>query len=206
LWLNTGAAVFDDAGGVGFCPLDSPMISLGEPGSRKYSVRYTPETSRVYVNLYNNQWDTNFRAWWGGSLSSRVRLWAFDKYQAETSLYTPSMEARVPLLAAAVHSKAGSLPPLQAGLALSRRGIAVTAFGPNPDGPGTILRLWEQTGASGEVTVTLPKRYDGITAIPVNLRGEKTGDPVSITNARLKFQIAAYSPVSFVLVKSDTVE
>src|SRR5208282_2056175 len=100
LWLNTGAAVFDDAGGVGFCPLDSPMISLGEPGSRKYSVRYTPEKSRVYVNLYNNQWATNFRLWWGGRLSSRVRIWTFDKYQAETSLYTPAMEARVPLLVA----------------------------------------------------------------------------------------------------------
>ena len=200
LWLNTGATIFDDAGGVGICPLDSPLISLGEPGSRKYSVRYTPEKSRVYVNLYNNQYATNFREWWGGRLSSRVRLWTFAKYQTETSLYTPAMEARVPLSAAPASYKAGTLPPGQAGIVLSRKGIAVTAFGPNPDGPGTILRLWEQTGTSGEVTVTLPQRYDGSQAIPVNLRGEKTGDPVSLASARLKFKMAAYAPVSFVLV------
>ena len=30
----------------------------------------------------------------------------------------------------------------------TRRGVMVTAFGPNPDGAGTILRIWELAGRS----------------------------------------------------------
>lgn len=31
--------------------------------------------------------------------------------------------------------------------------------GKNPDGPGTMLRVWERAGVSGNVTVTLPGNF-----------------------------------------------
>ena len=75
-WVNTGVTIHDQAtgGGVGLCPVDSPMVSLGEPGEYKFSSRYEPEKPWVYLNLYNNHWRTNFAAWVGdGSpMSSRV--------------------------------------------------------------------------------------------------------------------------------------
>ena len=35
--------------------------------------------------------------------------------------------------------------------------MLVTAFGPNPDGDGTLLRLWEQAGKDGPCRVRLPQ-------------------------------------------------
>ena len=200
-WVNTGVAVYDDAtgAGVGVCPEDTPHVSLGMPGEYKFEERYQPTKPYVYLNLYNNHWRTNFRAYIGdgGRRSARVRLWAFDKFDSEAALFTPAMETRQPLLAARSTGKAGKLPVAQAGIQLSRMGVAVTAFGPNPDGPGTVLRLWEQGGKSGDVTATLPAGYK--TATPVNLRGEKMGEPIALAEGRLAVALKAYAPSSFVL-------
>ena len=112
----------------------------------------------MFVNLYNNEWATNFPYWIGGSWSSRVRLWPTEGDAPGPQLAVPAWEARLPLLAASATGTAGTLPMVQSGLALSRPGVLVTAFGADPDGnPGTLLRFWDQSGESGKVTVTLPQ-------------------------------------------------
>jgi hypothetical protein len=73
----------------------------------------------------------------------------------------------------------------------------VTAFGANPDGEGTLLRLWEQAGVSGDLTVTLPGRFT--TAQPVNLRGEKLGESVQVKDGKLSLVLGKYAPASFIL-------
>ena len=207
LWVNTGVAVYDvkTGAGVGLCPKDSPMVSLGSPGEYKFDKRYEPAKPWVYVNLYNNHWRTNFAAWVGDGarMTSSVRLWSFDKFDAESCLYTPSMEARVPALAARSVAHPGKLPPAQAGIELSRKGVAVTAFGPNPDGQGTVLRVWEQAGGAGALIVTLPAGSTFATALPVNLRGEKAGEPLKIADGKLVFDLKPYSPASFVLSQTE---
>jgi hypothetical protein len=201
LWINTGVAIYDDktGAGIGICPKDSPMVSLGSPGEYKFEKQYQPKTPYLYVNLYNNHWRTNFPAWIGdGSrMTSQVRIWSFDKFNAESSLYTPAMETRIPVAAARSVAHPGKLPPAQAGITLSRKGVAVSAFGPNPDGKGIVLRVWEQGGTTGELTVTLPGKF--ATATPVTLRGEKTGDPLKIAEGKFTFPLKAYAPASFVL-------
>ncbi len=201
LWLNTGAAVSEPSGyGVGVCPLDSPLVSLGEPGLYQTGATYQPKHARLYFNLYNNQWQTNFRNWTGGDLVSRVRLWTFDRFTSEAALYSPAMEARVPLRVARSRQPGGHLPPSQPGLTLSRKGVMVTAFGEDPDlNPGTLLRLWEQGGLSGPLTVTLPGGLPAAHAVPVNLRGEKTGQPIAIADGILQVTLPAYTPASFLL-------
>jgi hypothetical protein len=200
-WVNTGVAVYDGqtGAGVGLCPMDTPHVSLGEPGEYKFEARYEPKKPYVYLNLYNNHWRTNFRAYIGDGrrLSARVRLWTFDAFDSEAALYTPAMEARVPLAAGRSTARAGALPPTRTGVQLSRKGVAVTAFGPNPDGAGTVLRLWEQGGKSGDVAVTLPPVFK--TATPVNLRGEKAGPPVTVADGTLGVALRAYAPASYVL-------
>ncbi len=199
LWIYSGAAVFNENGGVGICPMDSPMLSMGEPGGRKYDVRYLPEKGSFFINLYNNQWATNFREWWGGKLTSRVRIWTFNEYENESSLYTPSMEARTPLLVARSELKHGNLPPVMAGLELSRKGINVSAFGPNPDGNGTILRLWEKAGISGPCSVKLPVGMEIKKILPVDLRGQVNGEPIIVTNREFTFNLSGYAPASFLI-------
>jgi len=150
------------------------------------------------VNLFNNQWNTNFRYWYPGTWSSRVRLWTFGANTApEAVIAMPALEARNPLLAVATTDGTGKLPAEQSGLTLSRPGTLVTAFGENPDGNETLLRVWEQAGVSGDLTVTIPGNFT--TATPVNLRGEQAGTPMPITGGKLAFSLNAFAPASFIL-------
>lgn len=202
-WVNNGAAIYNGTtgAGVGICSPDVPLLSLGEPGEYKFDKHYEPTKPYIYLNLYNNHWRTNFPAWIGDEhrMSARVRIWAFDKFTAESSLYTPGMETRVPLQVACSTEKNGKLPVTQAGITLSRKGVDVTAFGPNPDGNGTILRVWEQGGITGKLEIKLPKGAKYLTAQPVNLRGENSGQAIKVTNNKISIDLHAYAPASFVL-------
>lgn len=204
-WINTGVAIYDgkNGTGVGVCPLDSPLISLEEPGEYKFDKRFTPTKPYVFVNLYNNHWRTNFAAWIGDGrrMTSRVRIWAFDEFHSESALYSPAMETRVSLAAARSTARPGALPPSQAGIILSRKGVAVTAFGPNPDGDGTLLRVWEQGGVTGDVAVTLPSGLKAASAHPLTLRGEELpGEPPKeIVAGTFSFPLHAYAPASYLL-------
>jgi hypothetical protein len=198
--LNTGLTIADrDGVGIGLCPIDAPCVSLDEPGLWKFSLDYTPKKPTAFVNLYNNEWNTNFPEWQDGSWSSRVRLWLTRSGGVGPNLTVPSWEARLPLLAVAADGPAGKLPKKQAGLSLSRSGILVTAFGRNPDGPGTLLRLWEQAGQSGDCTVRLPKELRARTIQPVNLRGEPNGEPFPANGREFTAMVRAYAPMSFLL-------
>lgn len=202
LWaVHTGVAMLDRANrGAAFCPIDSPLVSLGEPGLWKYSRDYVPRTARAYVNLFNNQWTTNFRLWNEGTITSRIRVWPFARYSGEESLVRPALEARFPLLVASMEGPAGRLPPSQSGLRVDRSGVLVTAFGPNPNGPGTLLRLWELAGYGGRCRVQLPVSLRSGLAQPVDLRGQPLGEPRSIRKGVLDLTVEPFAPVSMVLL------
>ena len=197
--VETGVSIRSGAGGAGAvaASADLPLWSMGEPGLWNFSGDYVPTTPELFANLYNNMWSTNFRLWQDGSWTSTVRIWPVaGNATDEQALFTPSWKLRQPVLTAYADGKAGKLPVSAAGLALSRPGIRVTAFGPNPDGsvPGTLLRVWEQAGVSGELVVT---GLNAKTATPVNLRGERNGSSVAVRNGRLIFTLPAYAPASF---------
>ncbi len=198
--VGTGVAVFDKQGrGVGVCAPETPLVSIGMPGCWKFDQTYVPEKPSVYFNLFNNQWTTNFRFWNEGKWTYRFRIWSFDKYNVATALITPSLEMRYPVHTASANTRRGKLPVQQKGLSVSRPGVLITAFGANPDGEGTLLRVWEQTGVFGELTVELPKESKLTKATPVNLRGERTGESIQIKDTKLTFELGAYAPLSFVL-------
>lgn len=114
-------------------------------------------------------------------------------------------------LAAVSDAGPGKLPALAAGLAITKaggttqaaagRGLLVTAFGRNPYGEGTLLRLWEQVGDSGVYAIQLPFEMRARTAQPCNLRGESTGPPVAVS-AQGKFNLGVkpMAPASVLLL------
>jgi hypothetical protein len=200
LAVNTGLSVFDKSGrGVGLCAPDNPLISLDTPGAWKYSVDFVPRKPVVYVQLFNNQWTTNFRFWNEGTWTARVRLWAFDRYDGAETLVRPSLETRYPLRAAAAEGPGGRLPSVQNGLEISSSGTLVTAFAPNPDGVGTILRLWELAGKSGRCTVRLPPGMTVRTVQPVDLRGRPFGAAIPVKDSAFVFNQRAFAPASFLI-------
>lgn len=200
-FVNTGLAVVDNKGkGFGLNTPHAPAVSLDRPGLFRFSGTFVPQKPNVFVNLFNNQWGTNFTEWIEGGFSAKVYLWSVDKYDNEMSLITPTEETRVPLMATYTDGKAGSLPASGEGITLSRKGVLITAFGPNTDGEGDVLRLWEQSGEKGKCTVRLPgESYK--TAQLCNLRGESVGDPFLIKNNELTVNVTAYQPLSILLKK-----
>ena len=215
--VDTGVAVFGpDGRGFGICPLDSPLVSLGGPGGWKYTTNSVSQRAAVFVNLFNNQWTTNFRLWNEGTWTSRIRIWMFDRYDPWAALIKPSLEARFPLQAAVADGPAGTLPLSASGVAVATNAsylttntagvviagggsVLVTAFGANPDGPGTVLRLWEMAGITGERTVRLPAGLLAKTVQPVDLRGQPLGNPVTVQDGVFSLSLSAFAPASFVI-------
>ena len=196
--INSGIALSDKQNaGFTLCTPDAPGISLDRPGLWKYSGYFIPQKPNVFVNLYNNQWSTNFTEWIEGSWSAKMYLWSFINYENEQSLISPSEEFRSPLKAIMASGKPGTLPVYKEGIRLSKRGVLVTSFGPDVFGSGTVLRLWEQAGEPGRCKVTLPSGITFTNAVPVNLRGEQAGDTIIIKDNSFEVVIGAYKPATF---------
>jgi hypothetical protein len=199
--VGNGVTLTDaDGSGIAVCPLDHPLISLDTPGIWKFTLDFIPKKPIVFLNLYNNQWNTNYRYWYAGTWSSRVRLWTFDKKTPPASvLTTPALEARLPLVAVPADGPGGTLPTEQAGIVLSRSGLLVTAFATPVSGKGTLLRAWEVAGLSGPCTVTLPHEMKVKSALPVDLRGRPTGNTISIKKGSFVVDTKGFAPASFIL-------
>jgi hypothetical protein len=190
--------------GAGVSSSDLPLWSIGEPGLWKFSPRYESRKPLLFANLYNNQWNTNFPLWVDGSWSASLRFWPITSGATEEeSLFTPGWEYRQNFLTGYADGSGGNLPISEKGISLSRKGIRVTAFCPNPDADqgvqGTLLRVWEQSGKSGEVEIFLPSGFKATHAQPVTLRGEKTSKPLKIRQGNFIVNLTAYAPASFVL-------
>jgi alpha-mannosidase len=198
--INNGVALHDkQLNGFGLSTPDAPGISLDRPGLWKYSGSFIPKRPNVFVNLYNNQWSTNFTEWIEGSWSAKMYLWSFTGYKNEQSLISPNEEFRSPLKATLLSGKPGTIPVSKAGVQLSRKGILVTSFGPNPFGAGTMIRLWEQSGDGGKCKITLPEGATFTKAVPVNLRSEKSGNAIPVKDNSFEVEIGAYKPATFLL-------
>jgi len=199
-FLSTGIAILDENGdGFGVSSPDVPGISLDRPGLWKYSGEFIPKKPNVFFNLYNNQWSTNFTEWIEGSWNTHFYIWSIQGYENEKDLITPSEETRMPLKAAFSGGSSGNLPASNKGISLSKKGIMITAFGPNPDGDGTLLRIWEQAGSSDECTISLPENMEAKYAQPINMRGVPSSDKIQISNNKFKINVHAYRPYSFII-------
>jgi hypothetical protein len=206
-WLEHGLAVYGSDGyGVGICPIDAPLVSLGEPGCWKFTWDYVPKKADVFINLFNNQWNTNFRLWNEGTWRQTVRLWTFEKYDPESSLIRPALETRFPMVgrSAPEPNKRGKQPTKAAGLELSRHDVLVTSFGINPHSQKLMLRLWEQAGKDGPCVITLPEGLGVSSARPCDLRNRPLGDPIPVENGRLQVDIRHNAPLILELIRNTT--
>lgn len=198
-FLNTSLAILDrDGKGIGLnCPA-SPGVSIDNPGLFQFSGKKKLNTGKVFVNLYNTQWGTNFTEWIEGSFSSKMYIWSYGNYDSEETFITPSEETRVPLKGVFYEGKPGEHLLTQKGLTLSKKGVLVTAFYDSKD--GTILRLWEQAGEQGVCHVNLLKASSFKRAYRCNLRNEITdNEGIEIINDSFQLVINANQPASFIL-------
>src|SRR6185437_9054618 len=200
--VTTGVAITEpNKSGMALTSEDAPLLSLGEPGLWKFSMDHVPTVPSVFVNLYNNMWNTNYPLWQDGSWTERVRIWPVGKgSQTIPNLTQYGWETRLPLLTGMAGGNPGNLPTTKTGISVSRVGILITAFGKNPDGDGTILRLWEQAGISGSCTVKLGMGNSVKAVIPIDLRGNAIGKKIFVDKGAFSFHLGKYAPASFLLV------
>ena len=110
-----------------------------------------------------------------------------------------ALETRNPLLAAMPDGRGGELSVEKTGLSVSRPSILLTAFGTNPDGGGTLVRLWQRGGKSGLCKVALPEGINATSLQPVDLRGRPVGEKIKVTKNRFEVNAKAWAPMSFVI-------
>lgn len=198
-FLNTSMTMYEASGsGVALnCPA-SPGISIDNPGLFQFSKKKQLKTGKVFVNLYNTQWGTNFTEWIEGSFSSRMYIWSYSSYDSESSFITPSEETRVPLKGVFFDGPAGRSPAESSGISLSRKGVLLTAY--KAEGNGRLLRLWEQAGKSGLCEVVLPAYSSFKKAYSCDLRGKIADESgIDIRNNSFHFNIKANQPLTFIL-------
>ncbi len=110
-FLNTSMSMFDGSGyGIVLNSPVSPGVSLDNPGLFRFSRNKQLTTGKVFVNLFNTQWGTNFTEWIEGSFSSKVYIWSYDKYDPEMTFITPSEETRIPLKGVFYEGPKGEIP------------------------------------------------------------------------------------------------
>lgn len=198
-FLNTSMTIFNNEGnGIALnCPA-SPGVSIDKPGLFQFSGKKKLTSGKVFVNLFNNQWGTNFTEWIEGSFSSKMYIWNFNNYDSEKSFITPSEETRVPLECVYYDGEAGEHPTTQKGLSVSRKGVLITAFYNSKD--GTVLRLWEQAGKGGACEISLMKENSFKRAYPCDLRNKPIDNKgIDIIDNSFAYTIKANQPVSFIL-------
>ncbi|SHE36338.1 Glycosyl hydrolases family 38 N-terminal domain-containing protein [Arenibacter palladensis] len=198
-FLNTSMALYGKKGnGVALnCP-ESPAVSIDEPGLWRFTGEKKFRSGNVFVNLYNNQWGTNFTEWIEGSFSSKMYIWGYDKYNSATTLITPTEDTRTPLMGVFFEGQAGEHPLSQEGISINRSGVLLTAFFNNEE--GTVLRLWEQAGENGKCTVKLPTNSGFKRAYPSDLRNNTLdGLGIEIVNDSFSIYLKKNQPVTFIL-------
>jgi len=97
-FINTSMTMFDKSKfGIVLNSPASPGISIDTKGLFKFSKEKELTNGNVFVNLYNNQWGTNFTEWIEGSFSSKLYIWSYLEYDSENKFISISEETRVPL-------------------------------------------------------------------------------------------------------------
>lgn len=200
-FLNTGLAVVDEQGfGLGINSPDAPGVSLDRRGLVTYSGNFIPQEPRVFINLFNNQWGTNFREWIEGSWSARLYLWPITQYNESADLIIPLEETRIPLQAGYARSQGGKAPLSRQGLSVSKPGVMVTALTALEHGD-ILLRLWDLSGTSGPCTVIFPEEAGFKQAELVDLRNQPLGETVPVKNNEITLDLKANSPLTLIVGK-----
>lgn len=151
-------------------------------------------------------------SWIHGAMSSpqaaselmniRTRVRAMEALRTQNMIWGVKFKHLTGVIAKAYDNSlcpAGTLPVSARGVSLSRTGVLLTAFGPNPDGNGTLLRIWEDAGQSGELTVALPAGLQVDRVQPIDLRGRTLGEAIAVTDGKFTCGLGKYEPKSFLI-------
>ena len=200
-YLNSSIALFDkDMSGFALDTPEAPGISLDATGLFDFGRSFVPQTGLVFANLYNTQWGTNFTEWVDRGFHLRYRIRSFAKYDPALSLAVPSEEVRLPLMASYADTPKGKIPVYMAGFSLDKKGVYLTSA--RKTEKGWIVRIWDQSGKSDKVKLTLPADLKVRKAEELDLRDRSLGKPACMVyQNQVELMIEANRPVTLLLTE-----
>jgi hypothetical protein len=152
--------IADGAEGLLVIPYDSPLFSIGSVAIERFDGSAVPGEPRLYFNLFNTQWGTNFPQWIGGSFTYRFRLiphagdWRHARaWEHAASALQPPACFRAPFEDAAGDAIAHAGLLAHGLLERPARGLRTVTLKHSEAGDGVILRLQEPTGRRGNRTL-----------------------------------------------------
>ena len=144
-WVN----VSDGNHSIAFFPKDTPLLSIGENRIYIYSKDYKPRKPVLYWNAFNNQWATNFPQWIGGDFTFRFRIYPYLGAWNVSDMPKRAEEYSTPLFLLKGAEEEYRL------LEQDIENANILTFKNANDGNGYILRLQENRGKSGVMTIKL---------------------------------------------------
>jgi len=137
-------------------PVDAPLVNFGDIVRGLWPAEFKPKSSAIFSWLMNNYWGTNFVSGQGGDFTFRYEITSGPEFDA-AALTRTGWEALTPLESTRVNPAsftAGPLPQDQASvLDIGGADVAAVTWKLAEDGRGSILRLQEIGGRTGQVRV-----------------------------------------------------
>lgn len=152
--------IADGDAGLLVIPYDSPLFSIGSMAIERFNGSAVPGAPKLYFNLFNTQWGTNFPQWIGGAFIYRYRLMPHEGSWRRTRPWEHASSALQPPACFQVRATgmAGGTM-LQTKLLASgllktpANGLQTVTLKHSEAGDGIILRLQEPTGRGGNRTL-----------------------------------------------------
>jgi alpha-mannosidase len=148
-------------GGVTWSPVESTIATLGDLRLFHWDAAYKPQNARVYANVLNNGWSTNFQEWQGGDFRFRFRFRGHRGGWDQGRAPAFGRETAQPLLATVVEGKgpaAAGFRPRASYLRADSEEVVLVNLKRAEDGGGFVLRFFNPLARPGAVRVSVPSR------------------------------------------------
>ncbi len=191
-------AAADDKSAVVCTAIDSPLITLGDINRETRQSPQLIENGHLYTYVFNNYWNTNYKASQGGPLTFRFSLTSMPKYDPVKAVKF-GQTVRQPLVANAYMPNTQGAKPSTATLcSVDQPNVVIQVVKQAESGKGLIFRLREVAGKKTPVTLTLPKgRFKEAWSCSLV---EDSRSKLNVTGSKVKTSVPAYG-LATVLVR-----
>lgn len=150
-------AAADDRSAVVWTAMDSPLLTLGDINRETRESPLPIKNGHLYAYVFNNYWNTNYKASQGGQMTFRFSLTSMPKYDPIKAVRFGQM-VRHPLVANAyLPASTGRVAPAAASFcSVDRSNVVIQAAKQAESGKGIVIRLREVAGKAVSAVLTLP--------------------------------------------------
>ncbi|HVU45965.1 MAG TPA: polysaccharide lyase family protein [Terracidiphilus sp.] len=153
--VNHWAAMTSDGATMALFPEDAPLVTFGDIVRGTWPAQFHPKSGAIFSWIMSNYWDTNFASSQGGDFEFHYAFTSIPEFDA-ARLTRMGWESMTHLESDPVHPSAASsgLPKDGAGfLSIDNPQVVLATWKLAEDGDGSILRLEDVSGKTGQVHV-----------------------------------------------------